>query len=198
MSEHAQALMISTKVHSTFGHTLMLAGFARIVEICFFAPKYFPESGDDDSTSDHTLAERSPRFPPAAESSSTESGKAAASRAFRHLPPFLLVSAGLLFISATDEELKFVHESEMDHVTYILIMFSIAFVLYAFIVFLLHLYSTTGRHATTNLATNDANIEMTSPGIRAKWYARVPNRQREAEIDATRRLHVIGDDEEED
>jgi hypothetical protein len=35
----------------------------------------------------------------------------------------LLVAAGLLFMSATDEELRFVHEGGMDHVTYILIMF---------------------------------------------------------------------------
>ncbi|KAF5379503.1 hypothetical protein D9615_006482 [Tricholomella constricta] len=198
MSEHAQALMISTKVHSTFGHTLMLAGFTRIIEICFFVPKFTPEGSDDDatSTSDQTLAERSPRFPTPTDSPPTESGKAAASRAFRHLPPFLLVAAGLLFISATDEELKFVHEHEMDHVTYILIMFSIAFFMYSFIVFLIHLYSTTGRNAPSNLevAANDTNIEMSSQGIRAKWYARVPNPEREAE--ATRGLHVIGEDDE--
>lgn len=37
MSNHAQAMMLSTKVHSMFGYTLMLAGLARIIEICFFA-----------------------------------------------------------------------------------------------------------------------------------------------------------------
>ncbi|GLB41596.1 putative protein of unknown function (Ytp1) [Lyophyllum shimeji] len=196
MSEHAQVLMLSTKVHSVFGYTLMLAGFARIIEICFFVPNFMPDAADDDNTSDHTLAERSPRFQTRPDISS-ESGKAAASRAFRHLPPFLLVAAGLLFISATDEELKFVHENGMDHVTYILIMFSTAFLIYSFIVFLLHLYSTTGRNAASNVAAkNDANIEMTPRGIHAKWYARVPNTGRESE--ATRGLHVIGDDEEED
>ncbi|KAF8075183.1 hypothetical protein FPV67DRAFT_1575567 [Lyophyllum atratum] len=195
MSEHAQALMISTKVHSTFGHTLMLAGFTRIIEICFFAPKFTHEGSQDDNTSDHTLAERSPRFQTSPEVPS-DSGKAAASRAFRHLPPFLLVAAGLLFISATDEELKFVHENDMDHVTYILIMFSIAFFMYSFIVFLIHLYSTTGRNAASNSTTDDANIEMSPRGIRAKWYARVPNPERESEVN--RGLHVIGEDEEED
>lgn len=38
----------------------------------------------------------------------------------------LLVAAGLLFMSATDEELQYVHEGGMDHVTYILIMFRYA------------------------------------------------------------------------
>ncbi|KAG5641294.1 hypothetical protein DXG03_005558 [Asterophora parasitica] len=175
----------------------MLAGFTRIIEICFFVPKFSPEA-DDDATSDHTLAVRSPRFSSSADASSSESGKAAASRAFRHLPPFLLVSAGLLFISATDEELKYVHDNEMDHVTYILMMFSIAFFLYTFIVLLLHLYSTTGRHAPSALLVDDANIEMSSNGIRAKWYARVPNPERDEPAQATRGLHGIGDDDEED
>lgn len=195
MAEHAQALMLSTKVHSMFGYTLMLAGFSRIIEICFFVPKFTLDGSDDDNTSDHTLAERSPRFQTRSEVPS-ESGKTAASRAFRHLPPFLLVAAGLLFISATDEELAFVHGNGMDHVTYILIMFSIAFFMYTFIVFLIHLYSTTGRNAASNVISNDTNIEMTSRGIRAKWYARVPNPERESE--ALRGLHVVGDDEEGD
>ncbi|KAG6872908.1 hypothetical protein C0995_005314 [Termitomyces sp. Mi166 len=191
MSDHAQALMISTKVHATFGYTLMLAGFTRIIEVCFFVPKYSPEV-DDDSTSDHTLAERSPRLPPTTDVSSSESAKAAASRSFRHLPPFLLVAAGLLFMSATDEELDFVHDNQMDHVTYILIMFSIAFFMYTFIVFLLHLYSTTGRNASQDPPVQ-GGIELTSTNIRAKWYARVPNPEREA---SQRPLHVLGDDEE--
>ncbi|KAF8887343.1 hypothetical protein BD779DRAFT_1611563 [Infundibulicybe gibba] len=145
MSEHAQALMLSTKVHALFGHTLMLAGFTRIVEICFFAPKTSADV-DNDSRSDHTLAD----VPTSA------SGKAAAARAFRHLPPFV------------NEELKFVHDNQMDHVTYILIMFSLAFVLYAFIVFLIHLYSTTGRHAVATPKKGD-NIELTN---RSAWYSR--------------------------
>ncbi|KAG6818816.1 hypothetical protein H0H93_001377 [Arthromyces matolae] len=192
MAEHAQAAMISTKVHATFGYTLMLAGFTRIIEICFFAPKYSSEV-DDDSTSDHTLAERSPRFPPNSDASSSESARVAASRSFRHLPPFLLVAAGLLFMSATDEELDFVADNQMDHVTYILIMFSIAFFMYTFIVFLLHLYSTTGRNAPEKKPVEGA-IELSSSNIRAKWYARVPNTGRDAET--SQPLHVIGEDDD--
>lgn len=193
MSEHAQALMLSTKVHATFGRTLMLAGFARVIEICFFVPKYSPEGVDDDNHSEQTLADGAPS--PGFLSSynnGDSSGKAAAARAFRHLPPFLLVAAGLLFISATDEELEYVHENEMDHVTYILIMFSIAFALYTFIVFLIHLYSTTGRNAATKPA-ND-NIEMTSSRIRPKWYALVPN----AEANHGGANYIVGDDEEDE
>jgi hypothetical protein len=79
MSEHAQALMLSTKVHRIFGHTLMLAGFTRIIEICFFVPSYSSEVAPDDSSqSEHILAD-----------SYLSSGKVAASRAFRHLPSFV-------------------------------------------------------------------------------------------------------------
>jgi len=42
MSDHAQALMLSTKVHAVFGYTLMLAGLARLIEVCFVAPSYAP------------------------------------------------------------------------------------------------------------------------------------------------------------
>jgi hypothetical protein len=104
MSEHAQALMLSTKVipglfsacpyvlilllqvHATFGRTLMLAGVARIIEICFVAKQLSSlEHSDDDSNSDHTLADTgiSGRSPYSSESGSTSA------RSFRHLPPFV-------------------------------------------------------------------------------------------------------------
>lgn len=101
MSEHAQALMISTRVHALFGYTLGLAGVTRIIEICFFVPT-FANSGvggsalvPDDSNSDHTLADASlsPREPyaPTADSVIIEAkeDKSAAGKVFRHLPPFV-------------------------------------------------------------------------------------------------------------
>ncbi|KAF9006199.1 hypothetical protein BDQ17DRAFT_1399114 [Cyathus striatus] len=192
MSEHAQALAISTKIHALFGNTLMLAGLTRIIEICFFVPRFSPEVADDDGRSEHTLADG------VAPQQSGSSTKAAASRVFRHLTPFLLVSAGLLFMSATDEELRYVHENGMDHVTYALIMFrwsscvrfiSVSFLLYTFVVFLIHLYTSTGRNAVQNTPT-DVNIEM-SP-TQSKWYARVPN-----DADGVP-SHVIGEDDDEE
>jgi hypothetical protein len=79
MSDHSQALMLSTKVHALFGYTLMLAGLARMIEVCFVAPSYAPTGGgdgmEDDRSSDHTLADSSLAAPKG--------------RAFRHLPPFV-------------------------------------------------------------------------------------------------------------
>ncbi|KAI0367628.1 hypothetical protein BV20DRAFT_1000356 [Pilatotrama ljubarskyi] len=177
MSDHAQALMLSTKVHAIFGYTLMSAGLARIIEMCFVAPKYTQDIVDGDGHSEHTLD--GSREDPAPSTSSP-------SRAFRHLPPFLLVASGLLFMSATDEELHFVNDNGMDHVTYILIMFSIAFILYALIVSLINLYATSGRNAAAATAARDGAIELTQSN---KWYAPVPV------ADVEPASHVIGDDD---
>ncbi|KAF9026309.1 hypothetical protein BDZ89DRAFT_1134884 [Hymenopellis radicata] len=159
MSEHAQELMISTRVHAVF-------------------------ADDDDTNSEHTLAGGTQTPIPATE---VNTAKAGAARAFRHLPAFLLVAAGTLFMAGTDEELQFVHDNEMDHVTYILIMFSISFVLYTLIVSLIHLYTVSGRNSAKR---GGDSIEMNS----TKWYSRVPN----AESNATEaeRHHIIGDDDD--
>lgn len=175
-SEHAQALMISTRVHAVFGYTLMMAGVARIVEVSFIAPKYTPitDSGaTDDNHSEHTLADVS-----------TSSSLWQSVKAFRHLPPFLLTAAGVLFMSATDEELRFANDGGMDHVTYILIMFSLAFVVYSLIVTLIRLWATTGRNSPSS--DTDGAIEL-APA--SKWYAPVPGTDVEAE------RHIIGDDD---
>jgi hypothetical protein len=87
MSEHAQELVISTKVHTTFGYTLMLAGFARIVEICFLPSRATTEIPDGVFHGDHTLADSG---------GDGDSGKVVTARAFRHLPPFV----GLLHCAA--------------------------------------------------------------------------------------------------
>lgn len=88
MSEHAQALMLSTKVHATFGHTLMLAGLTRIIEICFLPTRFAPEHSvsDNDNQSEHTLGSGSGDV-----GAGGENAKMNAARAFRHLPPFVRV-----------------------------------------------------------------------------------------------------------
>ncbi|KAH9958845.1 hypothetical protein BC827DRAFT_1217377 [Russula dissimulans] len=191
MSDHTQALKLSTKVHGVFGYTLMLAGLTRFIEVCFIVPSYVPADGVDDDRSDHTLADGA---------AGAEAAAAAAhkGRAFRHMPPFLLVASGLLFMSATDEELEYVHEGGMDHVTYVLITFSMAFLLYTHIVFLITLYATSGRNASDAPPMKDASgaIELTATTTssreraRGAWYSRVRTEEPVA--------HVIGNDEEDE
>lgn len=98
--------MISTKVHATFGYTIMLAGLTRILEVVVFAPSYASPTPNStlnvrDDVSDHTLAEPStPAIPhtsaPAAVSSAggQSPAMAAGARSFRHLPPFLMIASG--------------------------------------------------------------------------------------------------------
>ena len=85
MSQHAQALMISTMVHAAFGNVLMLAGVTRIIEVCFIAPSFEkePQQGsDNDNSSERTLAPSG---------LINEHPRLAVVRAFRHLPPFVSV-----------------------------------------------------------------------------------------------------------
>ncbi|EJC98147.1 uncharacterized protein FOMMEDRAFT_130141 [Fomitiporia mediterranea MF3/22] len=176
MSEHAQALMLSTKVHSAFGAVLMLAGLTRIIEVCFVAPRYekdVPLSSDSDRQSDRTLGPGAPEQP-----------RLSIAHAFRHLPPFLLIVAGLLFMSATDEEIRFVADNEMDHVTYVLIMISLAFTIYTFVLFLIHMWGTTGRHAVSSGTSGQGGTASSSDGGEIeldKWYQRVPAAEADAE-----------------
>ncbi|KAH7104834.1 hypothetical protein BKA62DRAFT_690800 [Auriculariales sp. MPI-PUGE-AT-0066] len=117
MSAHEQAKMISTRVHGMFGIALMGAGVARIVEICFIDGRPIANAGWAD--------------------------------AWRMLTPFGLISGGILFMSATDEELNFVSSDEvqMDHETYILLMFSLGLLVQALGGSLARAYLTIGRNA---------------------------------------------------
>ena len=74
---HAQALMFSTMVHTTFGYTLAVAGITRIIEVCFIAHKDTTPSPWGDDADD-----AAPRETPT-------SGGVSPLRAFRHLPPFV-------------------------------------------------------------------------------------------------------------
>ena len=56
----------------------MSAGLARIIEICFVAPKYTQDAAEGDAHSEHTL-----------DATRDENGITSPSRAFRHLPPFV-------------------------------------------------------------------------------------------------------------
>nr|XP_031861156.1 uncharacterized protein CI109_003517 [Kwoniella shandongensis]KAA5528228.1 hypothetical protein CI109_003517 [Kwoniella shandongensis] len=79
-------------------------------------------------------------------------------RIFQHLPPYLLVLGGTLFMSATDEEMHNADGLGIDHVTYALFDFSLSFLIYLIITFLVHLYSNTGRNAS-EASAEPANAE---------------------------------------
>lgn len=109
MSQHAQHLAISTKVHSMFGLVLMTGGLTRIIEICF-------------------VLNNGP---------CSESGKVLIAQ---HFPPFCLVMSGLLFMSATEEQLQMVHDLGADHSSYILVVSGAGFLVYLWMNMLLALF----------------------------------------------------------
>lgn len=66
---------------------------------------------------------------------------------FLHKPPSinaqqLLYTAGLLFMGATEEQMALLSRAGVSHVSYILVLYSIAFLLFLFVCLLLHLYAT--------------------------------------------------------
>ncbi|KAM4064360.1 hypothetical protein HRG_006180 [Hirsutella rhossiliensis] len=111
MSAHPQELMVSAMTHGMFGKTLMAAGLTRIIEIAFVL-------GDKQSVADDGRSWNS----------------------FQYMPVFLLYAAGFLFMGATEEQMALVDASALDGVSYILILYSLAFLVFLFTNMLVHLY----------------------------------------------------------
>ncbi|KAL4991207.1 hypothetical protein BDW68DRAFT_185177 [Aspergillus falconensis] len=112
MSGHPQHSMISTMIHTIFGYTLMAAGLTRIIEISF------------------VLKDRS-----------SVSADGSDPNSFQYLTPFLLYASGFLFMGATEEQMMLLENAGITHVSYVLILYSIAFILFLFVNILLHIYA---------------------------------------------------------
>lgn len=101
MSGHPQHLPLSTMVHTVFGYTLMAAGLTRIIEISFILR-------DKNTVNDNEDEQNS----------------------FQFIPPFLLYASGFLFMGATEEQMQLLSDAGVTHVAYILILYSIAFLMF--------------------------------------------------------------------
>ncbi|PWN90231.1 hypothetical protein FA10DRAFT_266720 [Acaromyces ingoldii] len=147
MSGHAQALMISTMIHALFGYCLMAAGAARIIEVCFVL--------GDGPTGEQPDSER-PSEEDERQRMDTEK-QWFPIRAFQYLPPWLLFASGVLFMSATDEELRWADSYGVDHITWGLIDFSISFFLFLWANVLIDLYTSQGgRYGSARKAAASA------------------------------------------
>lgn len=129
MSGHAQALMLSTKVHATFGYTLMSAGIVRIIEISFVLRD---GSGEGEV------------------------------KTFQHLTPYLLIASGYCFMGANEEQLLLVASLNVDHVSYLLCLYSIAFLTYAYVFSLIVLYTKSGKNATPG---KNSDLQVNGNGL---------------------------------
>lgn len=146
MSGHAQALILSTKMHATFGYTLMAAGVTRIVEVAVLLR---------DAPHAETLHSDGPR-------------------AFQYIPPFLLISSGLLFMGSNEEQIVMINDAMIDPVSYSLVLYSLAFLVFFFANYLIHIYFTTGINSSSEKldTLEDGNCRLNGPGyLRANGSA---------------------------
>ncbi|KAK5166239.1 uncharacterized protein LTR77_008500 [Saxophila tyrrhenica] len=159
MSGHPQDLHLSTEVHKTFGYTLMLAGLTRIIEISFVLKDkntlIGPEGGDVDEEI----------------------------HSFQYIPVYLLYASGFLFMGATEEQMAVLSAANVTHVSYILILFSMAFLLFFFVLMLLHLYS---AHMDPNKANKPSKLNGTNGPSRA-----LPNGHARGHSAAERQLRDV-------
>ncbi|KAI0196803.1 hypothetical protein EV127DRAFT_88721 [Xylaria flabelliformis] len=120
---HPQHMAVSAEVHKMYGYTLMAAGATRIIEVSFVLRDRATLSADGRETN-----------------------------SFQYIPVFLLYASGFMFMGATEEQMKLIAGSGMDHVAYILILFSLAALLFLFTLMLIHVYD---RNANPNLPQKD-------------------------------------------
>ena len=74
--------------------------------------------------------------------------------AFQYLPPFLLIASGLLFMGSNEEQMILLNGANMDHVSYALVIYSIAFIIYFLVLALINLYQTSGKNDIKNVEEN--------------------------------------------
>lgn len=92
---------------------------------------------------------------------------------FQHLTPFLLYASGFLFMGATEEQMRLLSDAGVTHVSYILILYSMAFLLYLFVNILLHVYFV---HAFPQEKDNNTEAESSKrPGILKRHSSTVIN-----------------------
>lgn len=60
---------------------------------------------------------------------------------FQYVPVFLLYASGFLFMAATEEQMEVASNAGIDHVSYVLAIYSFAFLLFLLVNMLLHLYA---------------------------------------------------------
>ncbi|KAJ4367020.1 hypothetical protein N0V83_007550 [Neocucurbitaria cava] len=155
MSAHPQHLPISTMIHTVFGYTLMAAGAARVIEISF------------------VLKDRS---------ATTVDGSDPNS--FQYMTPFLLMAGGFLFMGATEEQMQLLADANVTHVSYVLILFSVAFLLFLFVNMLVHLYAVSAWGQDTKADPEAPRTNGFANGharVQPNGYARADQRVRDAE-----------------
>ncbi|KAI1114291.1 hypothetical protein F5Y14DRAFT_189441 [Nemania sp. NC0429] len=130
---HPQHMQVSAEVHKMYGYTLMAAGATRIIEVSL------------------VLRDRA-----------TISANGRETNSFQYIPVFLLYASGFMFMGATEEQMELVASSSMDHVSYILILYSLAALLFLFTLMLVQIYDSNTGPA---LAKKEGDAERLGPRL---------------------------------
>ncbi|KAF1998881.1 hypothetical protein P154DRAFT_523714 [Amniculicola lignicola CBS 123094] len=168
MSAHPQHLPLSTMVHTVFGYTLMAAGLCRIIEISFVLRDQGSISADGSDPN-----------------------------SFQYMTPFLLYASGFLFMGATEEQMQLLSDAHVTHVSYVFILYSIAFLLFLFVNMLLHLYAVSAWAENSKMDDETPRINGHVNGhVNGNGYARV--RPRVSDAQEFELEGLTSDEEEED
>lgn len=175
MSAHPQELMISAMTHKMFGYTLMSVGVTRIIEISFVLR-------DRDGLAENGRETNSFQYIPVFVSLFCLAPH-------KDAPPLtapqLLYASGFLFMGATEEQMDLIAGSGIDHVAYVLILYSLAFLVFLFTMMLLHVYD-------RNAPPTDAAKDVAEGRLGPRLNGQVPVRDaQEFELEG-----LIGDDED--
>lgn len=98
-------------------------------------------------------------------------------KTFQFLPPFLLVESGMLFMSANEEQMQLLNKIGVMHASYILVISSIAFLLFLLFLFLINLYmvmvqgkDASSTHVHEPLAQSPPPPFTPGPGIEMRSF----------------------------
>ncbi|KAF9921069.1 hypothetical protein FBU30_008946 [Linnemannia zychae] len=163
MGQHAQYYMFATMIHTFFGYALMSGGICRLIQLAL-RPSVSPQDedgmdSDDDEVQDKNKTRRS--NPNSGNISGLAKGETPISAFFGFLSALGVISAGLLFQSAHEEQLNIVMYYLTDPSTYINWIMSLAF----FTVLYIMILAQTGKKKLSE-----------SNGVNAKSYNRVRTR----------------------
>ncbi|CAG8346867.1 unnamed protein product, partial [Penicillium salamii] len=105
----------------------------------------------------------------------------------------LLYASGFLFLGATEEQMVMLNNAGIMHVSYVLILYSVAFIVFLFVNVLLHIYAV---HAWPNSESTDQNgPKYTTLSANANGHARSASQQIQ-DAEAFELHGLISDDEE--
>ncbi|KAG0001602.1 hypothetical protein BGZ80_000224 [Entomortierella chlamydospora] len=183
MGQHQQYYKFATTVHTFFGYTLMLGGVARLIQLAL-RPSVSPmdirqDDGDDTTLEDEDLRVKPRTHPrPSAENvPGLANGETPVSAFFGFLSVLGVVSGGLLFQSAHEEQLNITMYYLSDASTYINWIMAFSFSSVAYVLLLTQVGKKTlaevsakayNRVRTTD--TEDRGASLTREDIEMSGY----------------------------